>query len=146
MINIMAVTSMLNGLGFECDSCTDGEQAVEAVKDRYMDEKATMYDLIFMDFSMPYCDGCEATKQIYQFASKHQLAVPYICCLTAYPDNDYKIAAKEAGMKHLFVKPIMAAQVRKILIKTGLMLSGKKKYKGKEIEKEQETNNDDGFN
>ena len=62
MINIMAVTSMLNGLGFECDSCTDGEQAVEAVKDRYMDEKATMYDLIFMDFSMPYCDGCEATK------------------------------------------------------------------------------------
>ena len=49
-------------------------------------------------------------------------------------------------MKHLFVKPIMAAQVRKILIKTGLMLSGKKKYKGKEIEKEQETNNDDGFN
>lgn len=57
-----------------------------------------MYDLIFMDFSMPCCDGCEATRQIRSYLTRLNLAVPYICCLTAYSEKKYLVAATEAGM------------------------------------------------
>lgn len=89
IINIMALSSMLSSLGFESETCSNGLQAFEAVKDRHemLREGARMYDLILMDFSMPECNGCEATRLIRAFLEEKEApTTPFICCVTAYSE------------------------------------------------------------
>lgn len=85
MINIMAVSSILDSIGFKYDTSNDGLEAIEAVKKRRaLMPSADMYKLIFMDYSMPNCNGCDATREIRDYLSQQDVSIPYICCLTAY--------------------------------------------------------------
>ena len=119
----MATSIILKELGFESDSCSDGLEAIAAVEARHQLEGVPMYEVIFMDFSMPDCNGCDATRKIRSFLSEQEDddIQPFICCLTAYTENDYKVVAKEAGMDSLLVKPIFRAAARNILFKAGLV-------------------------
>ena len=60
-MNIFAVKGILKTEGFDCDECNDGLEAIQKVKERHEDANLEMYELIFMDYSMPNCNGCEAT-------------------------------------------------------------------------------------
>ena len=42
-----------------------------------------------MDFSMPVCNGDEATRDIRRFIAEEGagLAQPFICCLTSYKEK-----------------------------------------------------------
>ena len=56
-----------------------------------------------MDFSMPDCDGPEATLKIRKYLAEQadpNLVKPFICCVTAYDFEKYKKEALEAGMDH----------------------------------------------
>ena len=76
-----------------------------------------------MDFSMPECNGPKATKIIRKIIKKAGLEKnqPLICCLTAYTEDQYKIAAKEAGMDLVLIKPIFKTSAQMILSKCGLL-------------------------
>jgi CheY-like chemotaxis protein len=68
-----------------------------------------IYKLIMMDYSMPDCDGLEATRQIRKLLQKHSIEKqnqPHICLLTAYGDRKVKANAFEAGMDSHAHKPI----------------------------------------
>ena len=43
----------------QIDSCMSGEEAIQAVKDRY--KSGGTYKIIFTDFSMPVMDGIQST-------------------------------------------------------------------------------------
>ena len=55
---------------YQCDNCSDGQEALEAVKDRIKSQKP-MYKLLMIDYSMPILDGPNATMAIRDLFSKY---------------------------------------------------------------------------
>ena len=108
-----ALESLFAQFNIQCDKCTNGLEAIRAVKERLKSQQS-IYGLIVMDYSMPVCNGLEATKQIRKLTKQARVNT-FVCCLTAYAEDQYKIAAKEAGMDHTFVKPIFKTQAIKLL-------------------------------
>jgi len=69
----------------------------------------TSYKLILMDYSMPYLNGPDATREILGYLSKQAqegitTTRPLIYCFTAYMDKEFKENALSAGMDDLFTK------------------------------------------
>ena len=84
--NIVALQSLLLQFNIQSDFCVNGLEAIQLVKERHDSKLAKpMYKLILMDFSMPECDGPEATKQIREYLTMEKSdRQPMICCCTAY--------------------------------------------------------------
>ena len=77
-----------------------------------------------MDYSMPECNGPEATRQIRELLNERGVPKkdqPFICLLTAYVEKKFHIKAMEAGMDCSVPKPIFKDSLRKILVKTNLL-------------------------
>jgi CheY-like chemotaxis protein len=88
---------ILEKLGYEVHTVSDGMQAVEAAT-------STRYALIFMDCRMPRVDGLEATRRIRaeEGSSRH---TPIIA-LTADVMSEDRERCGEAGMDGHLAKPI----------------------------------------
>ena len=54
----------------ESDSCYNGIEAMTKIRSRFEQDKP-VYKLVFLDFSMPECDGPETAKQIRGFLRDH---------------------------------------------------------------------------
>jgi two-component system, sensor histidine kinase and response regulator len=93
-INQKITTKMLERLGYRCDIASNGEEAINAVKERD-------YDIILMDCQMPKVNGFEAAKEIRKMNSNVR-----IIALTAFSDNKTLKSCKEAGMDDLICKPL----------------------------------------
>lgn len=65
-----------------------------------------MYEIIFLDYSMPDLDGPEVSKELYRILEKERIAIPHICCCTAYSQNTFKDRAIAAGMHQFITKPV----------------------------------------
>lgn len=111
--NICALESLFIQFNMQCESCCNGLEAIKMVKAR-LDQKRPMYGLILMDYSMPICNGLDATKAIRKLFLQAKVDT-FICCLTAYAEKQYQVAAREAGMNYTFVKPIFKTQALKLL-------------------------------
>ena len=61
--NLTAILNVMNRFNLTADTASDGDEAVELVRNRIENSKST-YKLIMMDYTMPNCNGGEATKQI----------------------------------------------------------------------------------
>lgn len=73
-----------------------------------------MYKLVMMDFSMPVCDGATATKAIRSLLTKKGYSreqQPFICCLSAYSEQEFKDIAFGSGMDLFLTKPIFKNNV-----------------------------------
>ena len=66
----VAIQSLLMNFGIESDTATDGNQAVYWVKQRFRCQ-GNAYKLILMDYSMPECDGIQASNNIRKYMKKH---------------------------------------------------------------------------
>lgn len=59
---------------------------------------------------MPIMDGPTVAREIIRIYRESDLVteaqVPYICCCTAYTDEQFKKNALAAGMNHFLNKPI----------------------------------------
>ena len=49
-----------------------------------------MYELIFIDYSMPEMDGVQVAQEIRKIHEQEGLRVPYMCCFTAYNLASFK--------------------------------------------------------
>ena len=68
IFNSCAIESLFLQLNYECDTCINGNEAIEAVRSRFNSGKP-MYNLILMDYSMPDCNGATAARAIREILS-----------------------------------------------------------------------------
>lgn len=94
----LGLKSMLQGMGHEVTSATNGSEAVQMVS-RYP------FDLAILDIKMPYTDGLQATRLI---AKKHPLP---IILLTAFSEQDLVEQASDLPIQGYLVKPVRPEQL-----------------------------------
>jgi len=93
--NQKVASLFLKKIGCVPDLVSNGEEAVEKVKQQH-------YDLILMDCRMPVMDGLEATRQIRQ----QELTRTPILAMTANVDKQDKEKCFAVGMDGFVSKPV----------------------------------------
>ncbi len=105
-VNQDLAKAVLQRMGHTVDLASDGEEAVEKVRDGD-------YDLVLMDVQMPVMDGVTATRMIR--ASGHRNATIPIVAMTANVLPQQIAALREAGMDDHIGKPFKAAGLQDII-------------------------------
>jgi CheY-like chemotaxis protein len=93
--------AILSSLGLEVEVAKDGAAAVAAAK-------ATPFDLILMDVSMPVLDGLEATRQIREH-EKATGARANIVVVTSHSEPADFALSRAAGADGHVTKPLSVA-------------------------------------
>ncbi|MGN0169029.1 MAG: histidine kinase N-terminal 7TM domain-containing protein [Acetatifactor sp.] len=119
-INLMITEELLSPLGMSIDTANSGEKALELVK-------KNRYDVIFMDYMMPYMDGVQTTEKIRGFAleygatgkeaeAEYFKSVPII---TLSGDNSEATRERfmRAGIDDFTEKPVELKRLKKLLLK-----------------------------
>ncbi|MBX3177909.1 MAG: response regulator [Candidatus Hydrogenedentes bacterium] len=101
IVNQKVATGMLKRLGLDVEIASDGQQAVECVRER-------AYDLIFMDVQMPVMDGLEATARIRELPHGERVPIIAMTANAMQGDRDRCIAA---GMDDYLAKPLDPRQL-----------------------------------
>lgn len=107
-INQKVALKMLEKLGFYADCANNGQEAVDAVRNK-------TYDIILMDCQMPVKDGFEATREIR--ALQTIIEQPAIVAMTAFAMNGDREKCIDAGMDDYLSKPINQDALMKTLEK-----------------------------
>jgi CheY-like chemotaxis protein len=103
--NLKVAEGLMLPYKMQIDLCTNGADAIEAVKNKY-------YDLVFMDHMMPDMDGVEATKIIRELGYD----LPIIA-LTANAVSGTKEMFLKNGFNDFLSKPIDTIKLNVILEK-----------------------------
>jgi len=103
VVNQKVASRILEKSGYQVDVVSNGQEAVEAVKN-------STYDLVFMDVQMPEMDGLKATKVIREIEKESGKHVPIIA-MTAHAMKGDKERCLEAGMDDYIPKPIQPQDV-----------------------------------
>lgn len=106
-INMEVAIELLEPLSMKLDTASDGQQAVDKVKEK-------KYDLILMDYLMPNMNGMEATKLIRALPGCDMESLP-IVALTASPEAADGLL--QAGMNDFLMKPLSIPHVTQILLR-----------------------------
>jgi two-component system, sensor histidine kinase and response regulator len=104
IVNMKLALRLLEKLGYQADSVSNGREAIEALE-------KTSYDLVLMDVQMPVMDGFEAVQQIRKIerkSKKENGARPPlpIIAMTAHAMKGDRERCIEAGMNDYVSKPI----------------------------------------
>ncbi|MDH3633394.1 MAG: response regulator [Gammaproteobacteria bacterium] len=105
-VNLIVVERMLDSIGYQVETATNGLEALEAVKTKH-------FDLIFMDIQMPEMDGYEATLRIRELDPETG-CIP-IVAITANTQDGDRVACIEAGMNDYIAKPFVKKQLVALL-------------------------------
>ncbi len=105
--NAIVVKEFLSSQNIKLTIVTNGEEAIEAVKENH-------YDLILMDMQMPKIDGLQATQSIREYETQNNLPKSKIVALTANVLNKDKVRCLKSGCDDFLSKPIK----KKILLNT----------------------------
>lgn len=106
LVNMAVVVAMLEQIGCEVDTATNGQEAVEAAA-------RGAYDLVLMDCMMPVLDGVEAARRI-RAAESPTRRVP-IVALTANALAEQRDEALAAGMDDFLTKPILSSALHAVV-------------------------------
>ncbi|KAJ5198147.1 uncharacterized protein N7498_007264 [Penicillium cinerascens] len=112
-INLNLMLTFLKKRGFAAvDSAENGRLAVAAVK-----QAQSGYDFIFMDISMPYMNGFEATRSIRRFEKTRtdETKPSKIIALTGLSSSLDESEALDSGMNRFLTKPVAFKEIEKIL-------------------------------
>ena len=109
-INQKVVQTMLNMLGYEVSIATNGQEAVDAIKEDY-------FDLVLMDVQMPVMDGLQATKEIRSLApeSYRDKSKTPIVAVTANAMVGDDRRCLDAGMDDYLAKPLQKEELIRVL-------------------------------
>ncbi|MDA9224370.1 ATP-binding protein [Tateyamaria sp.] len=105
-INRKVLCDMLMVHGHTVSTATDGLEALEQAGNQ-------VFDVIFMDISMPIMGGLEATSRLR--AGDGLNAKTYIVGLSAHGSEEFREQAEEAGMDWFHTKPIRMNALHKII-------------------------------
>ncbi len=116
-INRKILKNLLKHVQAQIDEAESGAEAIERIK-------ANTYNIIFMDYNMPYMDGVETTRRIRNLdESQHELGaagyfrtVPIIA-LTGDAFDESRTAFDEAGINDYLEKPVVRNTLMKTLYK-----------------------------
>ena len=112
-INQRVATRLLEKLGYHPDVASNGQEALDAVRRQ-------AYDVILMDMQMPVMDGLEATRVVTQEYPVETR--PFIVAMTANVLESDREACKSAGMDDFLAKPVMLADLHKLLERVSVQL------------------------
>ncbi|UWQ95175.1 response regulator [Rhodobacteraceae bacterium M385] len=105
-VNRAVLRDMLERLGHNVSEAANGLQGVQAAQ-------KSIFDLIFMDVSMPVMDGIEAVGRIRAEGGLNQRTRIY--GLTAHGSEEYRDNALAVGMDAFFTKPIRFSTLQEVL-------------------------------
>ncbi len=105
-VNQKVASRILERLGYRCDVAGNGQEGLDAVRDR-------PYDLVLMDCQMPVLDGYQATRRIREL-SEPVCRVPVIA-MTAEALQGDRERCIEAGMDDYLSKPIDTERLARII-------------------------------
>jgi len=101
--NLLIATKLLERLGCQVDSASDGREALDLLKKQ-------KYDAIIMDCHMPNMDGYITTQKIREIENLSHLHTPIIA-LTAYASVENEEKCTRAGMDGYLTKPLRSDQL-----------------------------------
>ena len=107
-VNLAVAREMLNTMGHQIASATDGHAALEHYK-------TGIFDVVLMDCRMPGMDGFEATQRIRQWEDQQGRCPTPIIALTAHAQQGDRERCIEAGMTDYLSKPFTKQQLSSIL-------------------------------
>ncbi|TCC95805.1 response regulator [Pedobacter hiemivivus] len=109
-MNQHVILNILRKMGYSPDLAKNGQEAIEAVKQKE-------YEIILMDIQMPVMDGLEATQIIRKTLKKQ----PIIIALTANVMTDDEETCINAGMNDYIRKPFKLEELMNRLEKWHLI-------------------------
>jgi len=112
IVNQKVVVGMLSPRGHVIDVVTNGEEAVDAVRNR-------IYDVVFMDVQMPLMNGLEATKAIRDLEAQTERHTRIIA-VTAHAMKGNREECLAAGMDGYLAKPIDRSALLAVVEKNAL--------------------------
>jgi diguanylate cyclase (GGDEF)-like protein len=96
-----ALRALLDDAGYVCDEASDGERAVDAMRD-------TQFDLVLLDLGLPGMSGADVHRQLRRDPRTRFLPIVF---LTAEADRLVKVAEIEAGAEDFITKPYDADEL-----------------------------------
>ncbi|RDW74074.1 hypothetical protein BP5796_07516 [Coleophoma crateriformis] len=112
-VNLKLIQAYLKKLKYTDVKCAvDGLEAAKT-----FESSETGYDLIFMDLSMPVCDGFESTKRIRKFEAQNhpRRKCSYIIALTGLAADRDQNMAFSCGMDAFVTKPLSLSHLKLLL-------------------------------
>ena len=100
------LSDILNDLGYETDTASDGEVAIGKVEQLCPNEESCKFDLCLLDFKMPGMDGVELYQKILEHNPKLRAIM-----ITAYAGDDGIQRAVDAGTWKVLRKPVDIKQL-----------------------------------
>ncbi|KAM5429440.1 Chk1 protein kinase [Microsporum canis] len=111
-INQKIAVSFVHHLGLSSEVYSDGEQAVEALRQRSKD--GNPFHVVLMDVQMPVLDGCDATRKIRQDPDPNVNEVLVIAMTASAIEGDREKCI-DAGMNNYLAKPVRSDVLKGML-------------------------------
>ena len=100
----LILKKMVEGMGYDCDVASNGQEAVDAAEKNYM--------AILMDIFMPVLNGCEAAVSIAEIGQSNR---PSIIGMISINEPALREVCTLAGMESVLCKPILKSVLSKTL-------------------------------
>ncbi|NTU96219.1 MAG: response regulator [Chlorobiaceae bacterium] len=113
--NRLIIAKFLSEMNCQFDQAENGNQALALISEN-------RYDLIFMDFEMPFLNGDSVVKMIRSAQdidpalALHYLQAPVVG-VTALPEQEAGKRGKKSGMNEVLSKPVKRSDIKRIVEK-----------------------------
>ncbi|QSZ33642.1 hypothetical protein DSL72_005210 [Monilinia vaccinii-corymbosi] len=121
-INLCLLSAYFRKLHFDITCAENGAVAFEKYR-----LQANGFDLVFMDISMPICDGYQCTRMIRSLDNLQQSISPIplsstriVALSAAYSDTDME-KAKAAGFDNFYTKPMKLSRLETLMREWGYL-------------------------
>ncbi len=101
------IVRALSGQGYEIQEASDGDQALETIRQ-------FQPDVVLSDINMPAMDGLSLLKHL-QGQAKDESEVPPVVLITAYGSEEVAVKALRLGAYNYISKPFEIADLRVII-------------------------------